>query len=91
MAASQNDLYAGYSPDISMELELHGERFNVAATGSATLRLRNPRTMPPGRGTLRMTVNGNVTTTHVELIEGINPDQKVHAYKRVEQSEGAAA
>jgi hypothetical protein len=91
MAASQNDLYAGYSPDISMELELHGERFNVAASGSKTLRLRNARPMPPGLGTLRMTVNGNVTLTPVELYQGVDPNLKEQAYKQVEQAEGAAA
>ena len=91
MAASQKDHYAGYSPDISIELELHGERFNVAATGSEYLRLRNPRPMPPGRGTLRMTVNGNVTAKQVELPQGIDADQKMQSYKLAEQTEGAAA
>jgi hypothetical protein len=80
-----------YSPFIAMELELHGERFDVAAIGPNWIRLRNPRPMPPGQGTVRLTVNDNVTILVIDLYHGISVDQVRHAYTLIDQIEGAAA
>jgi len=80
-----------YSPFIAMELELHGERFDVAAIGPESIRLRNARPMPPGQGTVRLTVNDNVTILVIDLYDGVAVDQARQAYTLINQIEGAEA
>jgi hypothetical protein len=80
-----------YSPFIAMELELHGERFDVAAIGPESVRLRNAKSMPPGQGTVRLTVKDNVTILVIDLYQGIAVDRARQAYTLINQIEGAAA
>ncbi len=64
---------AGYSPPISIDLTLHGERYEVASVGPDRLYLSEPAHAPPGRGVVRLTVDGRSTFTHVELFAGLDP------------------
>ena len=83
--------FADYSPHIAIELEFHGQRFNVAAIGPDFMRLRDARPMPPGKGTVRLTVADNVTILIIDLPDGIVVDRKMQAYTLINQIEGAAA
>jgi hypothetical protein len=83
--------FADYSPHIAMELELHGQRFNVAAIGPDSIRLRDARPMPPGQGTVRLTVGDNLTILVIDLHDGIVVDRRGQAYTLINQIEGAAA
>jgi len=91
MPNHQPQTMSDYSPFIAMELELHGERFDVAAIGPESLRLRNARPMPPGQGTVRLTVKDNVTILVIDLYHGIAVDQTRQVYTLINQIEGAAA
>ena len=64
---------AGYSPKISAELLLHDQSFAVAALGPGQVVIQSPRPLPPGRGTIYMRIDGQLTVYHAELPSGINP------------------
>jgi hypothetical protein len=66
---------SGYSPPITIQLQLNGERFNVASVGSRQAILRDARVMPAGIGTVRIDVDGDVTEYQVNLFNGIDPQQ----------------
>ena len=74
---------AAYSPDLSAELTLHGERFAVAALGPDDVVVRSPRPVPAGRGTVRMVVDGQPTVYHVDLWLGIDPARREQAYRLI--------
>jgi hypothetical protein len=82
---------AGYSPDISMELTLDGERFRVASIGPDEVVVRGVRRVPPGRGTLRLVVDRKATMFHIYLPDGLDPDRVRHAYRLLDAVEEAAA
>ena len=63
----------GYSPPISIDLTLHGERYEVAAVGPDRLYLTEPVHALAGRGVVRLTVDGRSTFTHVDLFAGLDP------------------
>ena len=65
----------GYSPPITIELLLHGERFNVASTGPDRVILRNARSTAAGNGIIRFVVDGVVTDYRVNVIDGIDPNR----------------
>jgi hypothetical protein len=67
---------AGYSPSITIELHLHGERFNVASTGPDRVILRDARPMNAGTGVIQFTVDGKVTNYSVKLLSGIDPSRE---------------
>lgn len=81
----------GYSPDLSIELFLGDARFNVASIGPSKMSLRGARATPPGRGTLRMTLGGKVTTRHVHLPDGIDPDRDLQTYQVIDAAAQDAA
>jgi hypothetical protein len=82
---------AGYSPSITMELLLHGGRFNVASMGAGQLSLRDARRSDPGRGTVRVVIDGCTTLFHVDLPNGINPDSAAQDFLLIETVREAAA
>jgi hypothetical protein len=84
---------AGYSPDISAELLIHGERLNVAAFGPRGFVLRSAKFLPPGEGTIRMQVDGRQTIYRVQFPEGIDPSRNRQPYRlnKTSESEEAAA
>ena len=73
-----------YSPDLSAELSLHGERFAVAALGPAGVVVRSPRAVAAGCGTIHMVVDGQPTVYHVDLFDGIDPSRREQAYRLIE-------
>jgi hypothetical protein len=91
MSNPQPQSMADYSPFIAMELEMRGERFNVAAIDPESISLRDARPMSPGQGTVRLTVGSNVTILVIDLHEGISNDRTEQAYTLINQIEGAAA
>ena len=82
---------SGYSPEISMELILHGERFDVASLGSQDIVVRDARRVPAGQGTLRLVVDRKPTIFHVNLMHGINPSLREQTYQLLDTVEEAAA
>lgn len=49
--------YSGYSPEISMELEVEGQTFSIGSMSTDKLILRNPAPLPPTAGVARLTVD----------------------------------
>jgi hypothetical protein len=88
---SNGSSFTGYSPNVSMELTIHGERFNVASLGPSKFIVRNPRLVKPGAGTLRLLVDTRVTIYHMELIDGIDPKRGSQPYRLLSTIEEAAA
>ena len=68
----------GYSPLISAELHLHGKRFVLSAMGPAFLTIHTTDSAPAGLGTIHLYINGVLSTSEVELPEGVAPDRKHH-------------
>ena len=68
--------FSGYSPPISITLQVDATQFDVAAVGPDHLVLRSPRQIPPLSGTLVVKVDGQETIRRVMLPEGINPSKK---------------
>ena len=91
MASPDQLLNAGYSPDISIELAIHGEKFDVASFGPSTVRIRSARLMSPGNGTIRLSVAGQVSLFQVEMLSGIDPARQEHPYVMLESREEATA
>jgi hypothetical protein len=81
----------GFSPDLTIELFVADERFNVASLGPSEMALRGARPMPAGRGTLRITLDGKVMSHDVHLSNGIDPDRDLQTYQVVEGKQEAAA
>lgn len=88
---TQYSAFTGYSPEISAELLIHGERFNVGSLGPDELIVRAPRPIKPGPGTVRLTVDGRVTLYHIDLFNGIDPTRVDQPYKLLSTFEEAAA
>jgi len=88
---AQHSPSSSYSPDISMELLVHGERMNVAAMGPSNIVVRSARTAPPGPGTICLKVNGRITVYHIELPQGIDPTRQHQPVRLVRTVEDAAA
>jgi hypothetical protein len=82
---------AGYSPDISIDLLLHGESLSIAALGEADFLMRNPIRKPAGLRVLRITVGGKETIYEIHLPLGIDPDHQRQCYQVVKVIEEAAA
>ena len=80
-----------YSPDLSAELTLHGERFAVAALGPDELVVRSARPVTAGHGTVRMVIDGQPTVYHVDLWLGIDPDRREQAYRMIGTDVNATA
>jgi hypothetical protein len=74
MNAFQSSSDAGYSPEISAELFLYDHCFQVASLGPNRVVIRHARSLPPGRGTIRMLIDGHLTLYHVEFPSGISPE-----------------
>jgi hypothetical protein len=91
MSEPQHASGVAYSPDISIELALDGERFSIASVGPANMVVRAARRVPAGRGTLRILVDRKPTTHHVYLPDGIDPARRRQAYHLLEATEEAAA
>ena len=82
---------AGYSPSISAELTLHGERFKVAALGPDGVVLRSARPCDPGTGVIRVDVDGRVTLYHFDFTHGIDPARREQPVTLLRTIEEAAA
>jgi hypothetical protein len=74
-----------------MELAMGAERFRVASVDSEGIVIRAARRFPAGRGTLRLVVDRRVTTYHVYLPDGIDPERTDQSYQLLEAVEEAAA
>jgi hypothetical protein len=83
MADTPTTSDTGYSPPISIDLTLHGQRYEVASVGPDRLYLSEPANAPPGRGVVRLTVDGRSTFTHVELPDGLDPSNRKQAMRLV--------
>lgn len=82
--------YSGYSPEISMELEVEGQTFSIGSMSTDKLILRNPAPLPPTAGVARLTVDGKVRLFHIELHEGIDPVRAEQVYRLLNPSVPAA-
>jgi hypothetical protein len=75
MKAHNGAADSGYSPKITIELILHGQRFNVASVGPTMAILRDARKMEPGAGVIQWNVDGRVTSYRVEFSQGVDPER----------------
>jgi hypothetical protein len=67
---------AGYSAEVSIELQVGDERFDVASFGGERMVVRNPRALRACTGFVRVTVDGDVATYHVKLPAGLEPTRR---------------
>jgi hypothetical protein len=81
----------GHSPDIRMELFLGGQSFRLAQMCDGHLTLREPRQMPAGVATIRLTVGADVTTYEISMPNGIDPALRKQSYRVLKTIEEAAA
>ena len=81
----------GYSPPISIELVLHGHRFNVASVGPNMAILRNARKLEPGNGIIQWNVGGQITVYHAILPQGIDPQRNEQPFVLIDATSEAAA
>ena len=81
---------SGYSPPISMELQVGDERFEVASLGGEKLIVSDARLLPPTTGIVRVIVDGQVTVYHVELPNGIIPEARHQLIRVVRPSKVSA-
>ena len=91
MEAQRSSSSSGYSPEISAELFLHGRRFAVAAIGPHMIGLHVSENLEPGQGTIRLSVDGNTTIYHVDLVDGVDPARKRQPCRILSSSEEVAA
>jgi hypothetical protein len=80
----------GFSPDLSMELAIEGERFSVASIGPNGMIVRAARHVRPGRGTVRLDVGGHVTVYDVWLVDGVDPGRDLQRFQLIGSREEAA-
>jgi hypothetical protein len=71
---------AGYSPALSAELILHGERFDVVSLGPDRVAVRSAKTLGPGVGEIRMVVDGRPFVHVVEFSNGIDAKRQEQAF-----------
>jgi len=81
--------YSGYSPPVTIELEVGASKFSVGSLSADKLALRDAKSLPPLSGVVRLTVDGHVTVYHVELPEGIDPQRDEQIYHVVESDVSA--
>ena len=67
---------SGYSPPLHIDLELHGERFDVAEIGPEFLRVRGAVAVAPGMATVRIELDDRLIVSKVHLFDGIDPQRK---------------
>jgi hypothetical protein len=80
----------GHSPDIRMELLMGGQSFGLAQMCDGKVAVREPRQMPPGVATIRLTVGAEVTIYEINLPNGIDPALRKQSYRLVRKIEAAA-
>jgi hypothetical protein len=91
MIASELLTGNGHSPDIRMELLIGGQSFRLAQMCDGELTVREPQQVPPGVGTIRLTVGADVTTYEISLPNGIDPALRRQSYRVLRTIEEAAA
>ena len=64
------------SPPLTITLELHGRRHDVAAVGPGFVKLRHHVSADPGEGVLRFDVGEDVRERRVLLAQGLRADQR---------------
>ncbi len=82
---------AGYSPPISIDLTLHGERYEVASVGPDRLYLQQPAIAPPGHGVVRVTVDGRSTFYQVDLFAGLDASARRQSLRLIVSPSDAVA
>ncbi len=80
----------GLSPDIRMELLMGGQSFRVAQICDGNITVREPRQMPSGVATIRLTVGADVTIYEISLPNGIDPALRKQSYRVLKTVEAAA-
>lgn len=60
-----------HSAVVRIDLAVGGRTFDVAALGPGYVKLRDASDLPPGRGQITMTVDGEVKDWEVDLVDGI--------------------
>jgi hypothetical protein len=82
--------FSGYSPPITIELQIGSNHFNVASMSSEGIALRDATPLGPTSGVIRMTVDKHLTVYHVELPQGIDPARDEQVYRVIESSDVSA-
>jgi hypothetical protein len=85
-----NSPTAGYSAEVSIELQVGAERFSVASFGGDRMIIRSPRALSRCAGTVRIIVDNHVSTCTVELIDGLDPTRRDQPYRLLKAAEAAA-
>ncbi len=80
-----------YSPLITIELIVRGQQFNVASLGPDNVILRSARSLQPGTGIIRLMIDGHLTTYHVNLPQGIDPQRNEQPFVLIDATREAAA
>ncbi len=82
---------SGYSPPITIELIVQGQQFNVASLGPDNAILRSARSVQPGTGMIRLTIDGHLTIYHIDLPQGIDPQRNEQPFVLIDATSEAAA
>jgi hypothetical protein len=67
---------SGYSPPLTVSLELHGQRFDIAEIGPEFVRVRGAVPVAEGVAKVHFELDGQLTISEVDLFDGIDPQRK---------------
>ena len=81
---------AGYSPPLTITLELAGRSLDVAVAGPGFVKLRNPAWADAGDALLHFKVGEQTETQRVTLPDGLRGDQPRQAIRVRPPAEAAA-
>lgn len=91
MQSNPTSVESGYSPPLTIDLTMHGERYDVASIGPDSLTLRNPRIARPGHAVVRITIDGRPIIHHIDLFDGIDPARRKQTFRQLGVAEEVAA
>jgi hypothetical protein len=69
----------GYSANVHMELCVNGLTFRIGQLGPAFLILDEPTDLPPARGEITVSIDGQVRRWQVQLPEGVSITRQICA------------
>jgi hypothetical protein len=81
---------ATHSADVRMELHIHDLVIEVGQLSRDFLVARTSQVIPPGTGTLHVTIDGSKDQGEIELPDGIHPEQIRTRIQKVQTAVEAA-
>ena len=80
---------AGYSPPLTITLDMGGQTFNVAATAPEYVILRDAADVPPGEAVLHVDIDGDVRSETLHFRKGLRADERRQPHDRRPPVRGA--